>query len=343
MVNYVHWSHDVEVNCFSRTGLPDYCAPRNYKAPASDSLYRNEGDGSFSNVTAATGLAQSFGHGLGVTCADFNLDGRLDFYIANDATPNLLWLARDDGTFTEEALISGCALNRYGSAEAGMGVAAVDLENDGDPDLFMTHLHEETNTLYLNENGRFVDATTRVGLASPSVALTGFGMGFDPFAEPNSLFRGRGDLRFEEVLPRGGTAKLLVATSRAAAFGDLDNDGDIDIVVVNKDERPHLLRNIVGSRGNSVMFRARDRRGHDALGAWIGVDAGGRRYWRTVQRAYSYGASNDPRAHVGLGAATRIDAVEVRWLDGRTEWFGPFAPGSTYELAEGSGRPGPGS
>jgi hypothetical protein len=370
MANYIHWSHEVELDCFSRSGVPDYCSPRNYNAPACDTLYRNEGDGTFSNVTAAAGLARSFGHGLGVACADFNLDGRLDFYIANDATANQLWLATDDGTFADDALISGCAFNRYGWAEAGMGVAAVDLESDGDPDLFMTHLHEETNTLYLNQNGSFVDATARVGLAAPSVALTGFGMGFadfdhdghldlyvangrvklvgqlyredDPYAEPNQLFRGRGDLGFEAVLPRGGTSKPLVGTSRAAAFGDLDNDGDVDIVVVNKDGEPHLLQNIAGSRGNSVVFRVRDRRGHDALGALVGVDAGGRRYWRTVQRGYSYCASNDPRAHVGLGAATRVDAVEVRWRDGRTEWFGPFAAGGVYELREGSGRSGSG-
>jgi hypothetical protein len=366
MANYVHWSHDLELDCFSRSGVPDYCSPKNYNAPARDTLYRNAGDGTFVNVTAEAGLAQSFGNGLGVACADYNLDGRLDFYVANDAMANQLWIAAGDGTFADKALISGCAFNRYGTPEAGMGVAAVDIENDGDPDLFMTHLHEETNTFYLNRDGSFIDATARVGLAAPSVALTGFGLGFsdfdhdghldlyvangrvkrlgqqyredDPYAEPNQLFRGQGDLGFEEVLPRGGSSEQLIAASRAAAFGDLDNDGDIDIVVVNKDDEPHLLRNVVGSRGNSVVFRVRDRRGNNADGAWVGVDAGGRRHWRMVQRAYSYCASNDPRAHVGLGAATRVDAVQVRWLDGRTEWFGPFAAGGAYELREGSGR-----
>jgi hypothetical protein len=205
-----------------------------------------------------------------------------------------------------------------------------------------------------------------VGLEGASTAFTGFGLGFadfdhdghldlyvangrvtlllprysevDPFAEPNQLFRGSSTMRFEEVKPRGGTSQLLLDTSRAAAFGDLDNDGDIDIVVVNKDSRPYLLRNVAGARGNWVMFRVRDRWGHEAAGASVAVDAGGRRQWHLVQRAYSFCASNDPRTHVGLGANTRIDDVQVRWPDGSTESFGPLAVGTVHELREGAGR-----
>ncbi|MHC4305506.1 MAG: CRTAC1 family protein [Planctomycetota bacterium] len=365
IANYVAWSRAAELNCFAQSGERDYCAPKNYNAPSRDTLYRNLGDGTFRDVTVAAGMDQAFGNGFGVACADYNLDGHLDFYVANDGMANRLWIAAGDGTFTDEGLMLGCALNRYGWPEAGMGVAAVDIENDGDPDLFMSHIGKETNTFYINHNGSFEDATAKVGLAAPSQGFTGFGLGFadfdhdghldlyvangrvriakpqhrddDPFAEPNHLFRSGGGMRFEEVIPRGGTAELRVETSRAAAFGDLDNDGDIDLVVVNKDAKPYLLRNVVGSRGNWVMFRVRDRRGHDAAGSWVGVDAGGRRQWHPVQRAYSFCASNDPRTHVGLGAATRVDGVQVRWPDGRTEAFGPFAAGAVHELREGAG------
>jgi hypothetical protein len=369
MANYVRWDRAAELNCFGPKGVPDYCGPKNYNAPSRDTLYHNNGDGTFREVTAEAGLDQAFGNGFGVACADFNLDGRLDFYVANDATANQLWLGQADGTFVDDGLIAGCALNRYGWAEAGMGVAALDVEHDGDPDLFMSHIHEETNTFYLNHGGSFEDATAQAGLASPSMGLTGFGLGFadfdhdgrldlylangrvkmstpqfrddDPFAEPNQLFRGGDGIRFEEVMPRGGTAERMIHTSRAAAFGDLDNDGDVDLVVVNKDAPPYLLRNVVGPRGNWVMFRARDRWGRDAAGAWVGVDAGGRRQWHLVQRAYSFCASNDPRTHFGLGTATEITGVVVRWPDGRLESFGTFTAGAVHELREGAGLPAP--
>jgi hypothetical protein len=367
MTNYVRWSKAAELDCFAQSGERDYCAPKNYNAPSRDTLYRNNGDGTFRDVTAAAGLDQAFGNGFGIACADYNLDGHLDFYITNDGMANQLWIATGDGRFTDQGLMLGCALNRYGWAEAGMGVAAVDVDNDGDADLFMSHIREETNTFYINEGGSFEDATARVGLATPSMGFTGFGLGFadfdndghldlyvangrvriakpqfrddDPFAEPNQLFRGGGGMRYEEVMPRGGTARLLIETSRGAAFGDLDNDGDVDIVVVNKDARPYLLRNAVGLRGHWVMFRVRDRHGRDADGAWVGVDAAGRRRWHLVQRAYSFCASNDPRTHVGLGAAARAENVEVRWPDGRLEAFGSFPAGEVHELREGTGLP----
>jgi hypothetical protein len=314
----------------------------------------------------ASGIGEVTGSGLGVVCADFNQDGRIDIYVTNDGMENRLWLNQGDGRFTDRALLTGCAVNEHGTPEAGMGVTAVDIDHDGDLDLFMAHLRGETNTFYLNENGLFVDATSSFGLAVPSRTFTGFGVGFadfdhdtfldlyvvngrvvyrqphddpaDPHAEPNQLYRGRPDGKFEVTTPMDGTGKPLIRTSRGTALGDLDNDGDVDVVIVNMDARPTILRNDVGGRGNWIMFRVLHRNGEDALGAMVGLEVDGQPRWRLVQPAYSYCSRSDPRVHFGLGRTERIDAVRVRWPDGTKETFGPFDAGKRYELRRGAGR-----
>ena len=367
IANYIKWSPEHEIDCMGRYGVLDYCSPKSYQAPAPDTLYRGKGDGRFEEVSASAGLQFAFGNGLGVAWADYNLDGRPDIYVANDGMPNQLWINAGDGTFTEEAVIRSCAVNEDGMAEAGMGVMAVDIDQDGRPDVFLSHLAGETNTLYVNEGEYFEDVTVAQGLGEPSRSATGFGLGFadfdhdghrdiytvnggvrdgqrnlipqDPNAEPNQLFRGLRGGRFSEMTPPGGVNKSLITTSRAAAFGDLDNDGDIDIVVINRDGSAYLLRNIVGSRGHWIMFRVLDKRGVDAAGAIVELEADGRRQLRTVQTAYSYQASNDPRVHFGLGDIERVDRVRVRWLSGYRERFGPFDASHLYELREGAGTP----
>jgi hypothetical protein len=365
ITNYVRWSASREIVCRARGGRQDYCSPKSYQAPAPDTLYRNLGGGRFEDVSRAAGLGRSFGNGLGVACADYDSDGDLDLYVANDGTPNQLWVNDGAGRFTDEAVVRGCAVNGQGMSEAGMGVAAIDLENDGRVDLFMSHLAGQSNTLYLNQGSYFQDSSAVMGVGSVSRPFTGFGLGFvdfdhdglvdlyvangrvgygdidfdsnDPYAEPNLLLRGKSDRRFEEVLPRGGTAVELIATSRAAAFGDLDNDGDVDIVVVNRDARVHVLRNTVGDGRGWIMLRLLDERGRHAEGAVVRIETAAGAQSRVVQRASSYCASNDSRVHFGLGAATAVDAVEVRWLDGRRERFGPFAAGAVHDVRRGAG------
>ncbi|MHC4974922.1 MAG: CRTAC1 family protein [Planctomycetota bacterium] len=359
VVNYVIWSVDTEIECRAGSGARDYCKPANYHAPAQDVLYRNDGDGTFTDVTEAAGIHRAFGNGLGVACGDYDLDGRMDVYVANDGMPNQLWLNQGDGRFVDAALASGCAVNMQGKAEAGMGVAAIDVEDDGDLDLFMTHLRDETNTFYLNEGGIFDDATASIGLSAPSIRYTGFGMGFadfdhdglhdlyvangrvgmwdpapdpdDPYAEPNQLFRGSGQGRFEEV-PGGGCAAAVMGTSRAAAFADYDDDGDVDVAVVNRSGAVQLLRNRKGGDGHWVALRVLDANGADALGARVRLEAGGRARWRQVQVAYSYCASNDPRVNVGLGGATTVDRVTVFWPEGGERSYGPLAAGRLHVL-----------
>ena len=365
VVNYVNWSPERELTCTTGAQERDYCQPENYNASARDVLYRNEGDGRFVDVSREAGLWAAFGNGLGVAVDDFNGDGWRDLYVTNDGTPNQLWINQGDGTFVDEALLAGCAVNMMGTAEAGMGAAAADFDSDGDPDLFMTHLRGETHTLYLNEGGFFTDRTASAGLAGPVVPFTGFGTGFadfdhdgtldlfvtngrvvqvlapivegKPFAEPNQLFRGLGDGKFEEVLPRGGTTEELVENGRAAAFADYDNDGDIDIAIVNNGGPAQLLKNVSVDRGNWVMFRLMKSDGQASLGARVSIRSKSQTQWRTLETAYSYCASNDPRVHFGLGAGVRVDEVLVIWPDGAEESFGPFTAGQLHNLRRGTG------
>lgn len=366
VVNYINWSPEREQPCLSPMNERDYCGPSNFGAPAMDTLYHNRGDGTFANATRSAGLDKAFGNGLGVAAGDYNLDGRMDFYVANDAKPNQLWINHGGGRFSDAALLSGCALNQSGAAEAGMGVIATDVDADGDLDLCLSHLRDESHTLYRNDGGLFTDVSATVGLGSTTLPFTGFGMAladfnhdtlldllvvngrvrlsepaFDadkPYAEPNQLFRGLVGPRFAEVQPMGGVAERLVEASRGAAFGDLDNDGDMDVVVVNYGARAHLLRNVTKPLGNWIMFRVLDRRDSYALGAMVRVRTGPQRQWRQVQRAYSYCSSNDPRVHFGLGAATQVDEVMVRWPGGAEEKFGPYATNQVVELRRGAGN-----
>ncbi len=364
VVNYVRWSIAVERECSGRGGGRDYCKPNNYNAPAPDTLYRNNGDGTFTDVSEPAGLRRAFGNGLGVACADYDLDGLPDIYVANDGMPNQLWINLGDGRFEDRALLAGCAVNRQGMAEAGMGVAAVDLDHDGDPDLFMTHLRDETNTFYRNDGGVFEDTSALTRLGAPSIPDTGFGMGFadfdhdgrldlyvangrvgrwdptpnpaDPYGERDQLYRGLDADRFEPV---GSSGSNDIDNSRAAAFGDCDNDGDIDILVVSNAGPVRLLRNEAGRSGHWVVFRVVNRAGSDALGATVQLQAGQRLQRRLVQSAYSYCASNDPRVHFGLAGETEVTSVIVGWPDGTQEAFGPFAADAIHELRRGAGRP----
>ena len=371
VANYLKWSRETELDCYSRGGLPDYCSPLNYKAPAMDTLYHNKGQGRFENITVAAGLDKAYGNGLGVVCADFNRDGLLDIYVANDAMPNQLWINQGNGKFVDDAMIRGCAVNTFGMPRAGMGVVAVDLQERGWLDLFVTHLVGEGNGWFVNRDGYFTDTLTPKGPAAPSRPFTGFGVGFadfdndgnldlyvangrvkygardldpvDPYAEPNTLLRGLGGGAFEEVMPQGGVALPLIATSRGAAFGDLDNDGGIDIVVINKDGPAHLLRNSVSKKGNWISFRVLNRKGSEAINATVRIEAAGRKQSRQVLPNQGYCSSNDPRVHFGLAAARTVESALVRWLNGEAESFGPFEAGRIYELREGTGQKSPAS
>jgi hypothetical protein len=304
------------------------------------------------------------GNGLGIVAGDVDGDGRIDVFVANDSTPNHLWLNRG-GRFEESAFAMGCAVDNDGRAKAGMGAGMADLDDDGDLDLMVVNFDGEADSFFRNEQTFFRDDTAAIGLRTVSKAFNRFGMGLldfdndgrldlyeangrvllrdgprsgDPYAEANLVFRGVAGPRFEEVKPRGGTSQLLAATSRGAAFGDIDNDGGVDIVVINRDAAPYVLHNVVPGRGHWAIFRVVDEHGRDAIGAELRIDAGGRAVRRDVRAAYSYLSSNDPRVHVGLGSGTSVERITVRWPDGRREIFGTQPIDKVVTLRRGAGR-----
>jgi hypothetical protein len=245
-----------------------------------------------------------------------------------------------------------------------MGVHAADTDDDGDNELIVMNLDQEADSFFRNEGKFFIDDTVKAGLRIVSRRFTRFGVAFmdfdndgrldlyeangrvglqaetfsrDPYAEPNLLFRGTSSGAFEEVHPRGGTAQPLIASSRAAAFGDLDNDGRIDVVVANRDAAPHVLRNVAPGRGHWLLLRVIERSGRDAIGAVVSIAAGTKTLRRDVRSGYSYLAANDPRVHIGLGDLTKVESVTVQWADGTRERYGPVAADRLVDLRRGAG------
>ena len=367
--NYVEYSTAADRPCPSETGRPGYCVPQVYRAQP-DRLYRNRGDGSFADVTATALATRTFGPALGVATADFDGDGWPDVYVANDGEENQLWMNRRDGTLADAALVSGAALNGNGDAEGSMGVDAGDFDNDGDEDLFTTHLTTETNTLHVNDGtGLFEDRSALSGLGPPSLAATGFGTAwfdFDndgwldvltvngrvsrteeraaepfPYGQPKQLFRNLGDGRFEEVSDRAGAVFAVSEVGRGAAFGDVDNDGDVDVLVGNDSGRVRLLVNLVDSPHHWLGLRlvGGEQAPRDMLGARVEVArSDGTTLWRRARADGSYASANDPRVHVGLGGAADVSRVRVHWPSGRIEEWTDVEIDRWTTLTEGRGR-----
>ncbi len=351
--NYVDFRFANHKACYSK--VRDYCSPSAYN-PVPDRLYRNRGDGRFEDVSATAGVAADRGNALGVVTVDLDRDGWPDIYVANDGTPNLCWINRGDGRFANTALLAGCALNEAGQAEAGMGVDAGDFDGDGDDDLFVTHLSGETNTLYLNDGrGTFEDRTIVSGLGPPSRAFTGFGTAwFDydndgwldllvvngavtlieellqagdpyPLHQPNRLYRNLGQLRFEDVTERAGAALALSEVSRGAAFGDVDDDGDVDVLISNNNGPARLLLNQLGNRNHWLGLRLIGDDGAVVPGTRVAVvRRDGTALWRRARSDASYASANDPRVLFGLGSSAELPRVRALWPEGRVEtWSVP--------------------
>ena len=360
--NYINWSEAAELQCFI-SGVPTYCPPQNYQSAAVDRLFRNNGDGSFTDISLEVGLNRAFGNGFGVVTGDFDRDGNIDIFVANDMMVNQLWLNRGSFQFDEEAMLRGVAVDEYGVAKAGMGVASGDIDDDGDIDLLVVNLQGQTDSFFRNEGDYFADATSALGLASSSRRYTRWGVVLTDFdndgrldlyeangrvdpstaytndlrAEPNVLFRGTSNGKFVEIDPKGGTKQPLIHSSRGTAVGDVDNDGGLDLLVVNRDGPTYLLMNRVPNRGNWIRFKVSSREGRDAYGALVTAMVGTNEINRRVQPEGSYLDSNDPRVHFGLGNEPQVRKVEVLWPSGEIEAFGDFDAGYTVHLREGEG------
>ena len=347
VVNYVAPGRSRRPACGSAQ-QPRYCPPAHY-APAADRLYRNLGNGRFRSATAAM-KAPTPRPGMGVIADDFDNDGWPDFFVANDGTANSLWLNRG-GTFHDAAAAAGVAVNGDGATEAGMGVTAADFDDDGWPDLHLTHDRGETNTLYRNTiapaRALFEDATAAAGLAASTLPFAGFGGGwfdadndgdldlfvangavsFDPghehtaLAQPNQLYLLGEDRRYRPA----AAGPLGNDVGRGAAFGDLDNDGDIDIVVANNHGAALFLRN-ESAPAHWLGLAVTNHHGSPAIGAKVRLDGPGLpRTWRRVRSDGSFASAHDPRVVFGRGANAAPVGVVVMWPNGQMQHFAPLA------------------
>lgn len=371
VANYVDFTVKDNRRCYSPTGELDYCTPRVYR-PLPDRLFHNLGNGKFKDVTLESGVGSAFGPGLGVACADFNGDGLVDIYVANDSTANLLWLNQGDGTFKEAALVSGCAYNAEGVPQAGMGVATARFQAGAGEDILVTNLTQEGCNLFVNDGkGNFYDAASEYGLLQATFPFTGFGtQWFDydndglldlfiangavtrmeslrgdpyPFRQTNLLFHNDAEgQKLRDVTGVAGPVFALAEVSRGAAFGDIDNDGDVDIVVTNNNGPVRLLLNDTNRRlqNHWVEFRLEQpEKNRFAIGAQVILEQAGRKpQYRRVHTDGSYLSASDVRVHFGLGKNPEVESVLVKWPDGRREVWRRVQTDRMVSLGEGTGE-----
>lgn len=365
VTRYLDYAYDKDPACTEK-GIRSYCHPRHFPGVANQ-LYKNMGNGCFHDISDKAGIAHLQGKGLGVVAADFDGDGLVDIYVANDSVRNFLLKNNGDGSFSDMTFVSGTGYNSQGEAEAGMGTDAADYDGDGRLDIVVTNYDMETNALYRNEGGwLFSDERWRAGIAQPSIGLLGFGTGFldfdndgDPdlvvvnghvldnierirdslrYAEPIQLFENVGG-KFLEHLPFKQYASARPRVGRAACFGDIDNDGDLDVLISNSGQEPTILRNQVGQNKNWILLRligARSNR--DAVGARVTIEAGARTQVSQVRGGRSYLSASDLRVHFGLGESTTIALLKVRWPSGGEDIFRDVKANQILSILEGSAQ-----
>ena len=343
VVNYLNYDLKTASAC-SVGKLPTYCSPNDFQGTP-NILYRNNGDGTFTDVSSASHVGQYVGKGMGVAFADYDGDGFTDIFISNDTYPNLLLHNNGDGTFTDMASDAGVAYNEMGKTVAGMGADFRDLNNDGVPDIFHTAMFGDTFSLYANEGkGQFSDVTTSSGLTSGTGRLTAWGTGaydFDndglkdlftadaaildnsvevehrPYRLPNRIFRNAGNFKFEDVSDFAGADFAAPAAHRGAAFGDLNNDGKVDVVVTVLNGPPEIFMNRTESEHHWIILKlvgVKDNR--DGLGTKVKITTAHGSQYNEATTALSYNSSSDKRVHFGLSEDPVIDRIELSWPSG---------------------------
>jgi enediyne biosynthesis protein E4 len=374
---YVHYDMDhppvpgspvVAFSSCEFRGLKVMCGPRGLKGEP-DHLFHNNGDGTFTDVSVKAGVSDPNAYyGLTAVFADLNNDGKVDLAVANDSTPNYLYINKGDGTFEDASYASGYALNENGRETASMGVAVGDYLNNGQLDLYNTVFSDDYNPLYRNDgDGNFTDVSYQAGIAEVTIPFLGWGTGFldfdndgwkdlfaanghvypgvdksdwgTTFAERPLLFRNLHSGKFEVVPPVKGTGLAVLITARGAAFGDLFNDGKIDVVMSQLNNTPVLLRNVSPDQNHWVALSlvGGTKSPRDAVGASVYVTAGGVRQRGDVISGGSYASSNDVRVHFGLGSSTKIDSADVHWPSGALERLNLPSVDCFYTVEEGKG------
>jgi enediyne biosynthesis protein E4 len=345
VVNYCKWAVNQDPYCSLKSGVRAYCHPKHY-APLPNTLYRNNGDGTFSDVSAQTGIAEKFGKGMSVSFADYDGDGFLDAFVANDTTQNFLFHNLHGKKFEDVAVLAGVAYAPDGAALSGMGSDFRDLNNDGLADIWHTAVEHETFPLYMNRGkGDFLNLTSASGL-QPTIGMSGWGNGifdFDndgwkdlfvaranvmdniseliatqPYPEPNSVFRNLGNAKFQEVSPAAGPDFQKAAPHRGVAFGDIDNDGRIDAVVTALGSQVKLFHNISAGNNHWILLKlVGNKSNRMGIGAQIHITSeDGHSQWNEVTTATGYASSSDSRVHFGLGSNARLKILEIRWPSG---------------------------
>ena len=347
-------------------GIPVNCGPRGLPT-GRHWLYHNNGDGTFTDVTRKAGIAEAHeSYGMTVVVADFDEDGWPDIFVACDSTPSLLFMNNHDGTFREEGVMRGVALSEDGMEQAGMGVGVGDYNLDGHIDLFKTHFMGDTCGFYKNDGKGDFDDVTRLAKVGVETRYTNWGTGlvdFDndgypdvliitgsvypeveaklpqyPYKTPRVLFRNLGDGTFEELPTQGGPGITTPHSSRGCAFGDFDNDGDMDVLIMNMNEPPSLLRNDVDPRQHWIKVKLEGvKSNRSAIGARVIVHYGGKKQVQPVVSQSSYYSCNDSRLHFGLGAVSAVD-IEVFWPNGLHELHKNLAADRLITFREGAGQ-----
>ena len=345
VVNYSGWQVNKDPYCVLKQGVRTYCSPKYYPS-LHNTLYRNNGDGTFTDVSIETGIGQHFGKGMSVSFADYDGDGYLDAFVANDTTPNFLFHNLKGKAFEEVGVTAGVSYAADGETLSGMGADFRDLNNDGLPDIWHTAVEREEFPLFINRGaGDFVDMTVASGLGITS-AMSGWSNGMFDFdndgwkdlfvarsnvldnisllkparhyAEANSVFRNLGNGKFVDASPLAGVDFQQEAPHRGAAFGDLDNDGRIDVVLSVLNGPAKILQNISGNSNHWILLKLVGTKSNRmGLGAQVRLEAqDGSLQWNEATTAVGYASSSDPRVHFGLGQNKRIKALEIRWPSG---------------------------
>ena len=368
VVNYLDYSVSTAHSC-QTDNIIDYCSPDEYRGTP-NILYQNNGDGTFTDVSRQSHVSQYVGKGMGVAFADYDDDGFTDIFVSNDTFPNFLLHNNGDGTFTDVALLAGVAYNENGKTVAGMGTDFRDIDNDGRPDIFHAAMYGDTFPLYRNlGKGQFEDVTDKTGMAAMTTRFTAWGTGiFDfgndgdkdifaagsaildnsmevnhrPYPLPNFLYRNLGNMAFKDVSTQAGASFSVPAAHRGAAFGDLNNDGKIDIVVTVLNAEPQLLMNRSRNHNHWIILKlvgVADNR--DGLGTKVKITTANGVQYNEATTAVGYNSSSDKRVYFGLGNATVVDRIELAWPTGVKQVLESVAADQILTIVE-SGRRGEG-